>query len=691
MEYRGLTLDPFQEQAIRALDEGRSVLVSAPTGTGKTLIADWLVERALAEGKQVIYTAPIKALSNQKYRDYCRLHGEDRVGLVTGDLVIRRDAPCLVMTTEILRNMLLAGEPLRDLRGVIIDEIHFLDDRERGTTWEEVLIYLPSRVQIVGLSATLSNLRQFASWLEFVRQGPIDVVTESRRAVPLTFHYMSVDTGLVDPEEYERIWRRKGRGRWREDSGPRRGRGRRGGRRRPPRRTGHLDVFEALAERDLLPYLYFVFSRRDTEALARALGRHVRGSLLDDGDQARIEARLDEAAAALGPVLDPELRALYGKGIAFHHAGLHVSLKALVESLYEERLIHALYCTSTFALGINMPARSACFDGLMKYDGRAFSPLSTRGFMQKAGRAGRRGLDDAGHVVIRMDLSEYGELKPLLARYARGAYEPVRSSFSLSFNSIVNLLGRYDLERAKEVVSKSFLNWFLTHRAQRQRDRADTLAGEARSKAERREANRMRRRAQSAEGRCWADFERRLQFLVDYGYLGEDLSFHAGARVLRHLQISEILVTELVLSGEIEGMPAEDLFGILCSVTNELPRRVGRNHRPTRRDKALAALVRDIRRLDVVLEAEQITGVHQDFDPDLIPLGRAWARGESLLDILQMIHSDTDVSGDLVTGFRRAKDLAGQLRDVYAEVPDMRDTLTELIRKVRRDEVEVVD
>ena len=201
MEYRGLPLDAFQQQAIEALDAGRSVLVSAPTGTGKTLIADWIVEQALDEGKRVVYTAPIKALSNQKFRDYRRLYGDDAVGLVTGDLVIRRDAPCRVMTTEILRNMLLADEPMDDLKAVIIDEIHFLDDRERGTTWEEVLIYLPTHVQIVGLSATLSNLRQFAGWLESVRDAPVEVVLQfrpfSRRTRPMKTGFAALKFGAT--------------------------------------------------------------------------------------------------------------------------------------------------------------------------------------------------------------------------------------------------------------------------------------------------------------------------------------------------------------------------------------------------------------------------------------------------------------------------------------------------------------
>jgi len=317
----------------------------------------------------------------------------------------------------------------------------------------------------------------------------------------------------------------------------------------------------------------------------------------------------------------------------------------------------------------------------------------TRQFMQKAGRAGRRGLDAVGHVVLRMDLEEYEEYRLLLKKYAKGEYEPVRSTFSLSWNSIVNLLGQYSLERARQVVEKSFLNWHLAYRAKQHLQRANALdASDAQqTRKQRKEAGRLRKRAATANGRCWSEFEQRLQYLMDCGYLAEDLSFNAGAKVLQHLQISEILMTELVLSGELESLSAEALFGCLCAVTNELPRHVHRNFRPSGEDKHLARILRTVRYGDLVLDTEVMTGITQDFDPDLISLGRAWAEGDDLQELLLMIHSDTDVSGDLITGFRRAKDLAGQLRDAYRDIPDMSERLTQLIRTVRRDEVEVID
>ncbi len=695
MQYRGLTLDPFQEQAIQALDAGRSALVCAPTGTGKTIVADWMVDRALQRGRQAIYTAPVKALSNQKFRDYVRLHGEDNVGLVTGDLVIRRDAPCLVMTTEILRNMLLGGEELPDLHAVILDEIHFLDDRERGTVWEEVLIYLPKHVQVVGLSATLANLDQFSEWLTNVRERPVEVVVEETRAVPLTFHMFSVDTGLVDRHKYHQRWRKKrhslGQQEW---SGPR-GRHRHkqrpsGRRRRPPRRTSHLDAFKAVEEQRLLPMLYFVFSRRDTEECARGLGRLVgRRGLLDHDEAARVATRLDQAQEALPDALDDELASLYSRGIAFHHAGLHVQLKALVEELYEAKLIKALYCTSTFALGINMPARCVVFDGYKMFDGRSFAPLSTRQFMQKAGRAGRRGMDETGHVVMRMDLEEYAEAAPHVRRFLEGRYEPVRSSFNLGFNSIVNLMVQHRPEYIRALVERSFLAWHLSHRADERRARAEELRDEGGRRA-RAEAARLRKGAARDADRCWNEFQRKVMFLQDIGYLDVDWELAAGASVLQHVQIAEILVTELVLSGLLEDLDGPTLFGVACAVTNELPRSAKRLWRPDGRDRGLLAKLKRIRYSNIVIDAEEITGVQYSWGPDLLHLGRCWAAGDALVDLVDQIESRTDLSGDLITGFRRAKDLLGQLRMVYANDPERAELIHATVRAVTRDEVEVV-
>ena len=708
MEYRGLALDPFQIQAISALEAGHSVLVCAPTGTGKTVVADWLVEKCLAAGKQVIYTAPIKALSNQKFRDYGTLLGEDRVGLVTGDLVIRREAPCRVMTTEILRNILLAGEKLPDLGAVIIDEIHFLDDKERGTTWEEVLLYLPIPVIVLGLSATLSNLGEFASWLEFVRERPVKVVEEHRRAVPLSFAVANREVGLVPPGEMDRA-----HARWSKhhahalkalERQPRRW----GRPAVPPeieRPTRHLDVFRMLAP-DQLPYLYFVFSRRQAEAYARQLATRLPPEgLLSFAERRRMEGELDRFASEAGAQLAEEggNADLYRAGVAFHHAGLNVQLKALVETLYEQRLIKVLYCTGTFALGVNMPARAAVFDGLERFDGRQMIPLPTREFMQMAGRAGRRGMDDAGLVVVRAELATWTKWAPSIEAHLRGRYEPVRSSFSLSFNSVVNLLHRNPQDRIRRLVERSFLAF---HRSQRARDRARDLAkatdalalegwvegepvpGDLKKKVKALRA--LREQAAAGDGQTWAEFEEKVTFLKSVGYIAEDGSFNAGARVLMFLQIQEIFATEMFLQGVFEELPVATLFGVLCGMCQSLPRGVvtwaGKEH------KGLARRIEKIRASDVVTEAERLTRAEVVWDAAMIPFGKWWAEGRSLNEIMLNIQSPTDISGDLVGAFRRARELAGQIKAVWqAADPGRADELSTLIRSVSRAEVEVVD
>jgi superfamily II RNA helicase len=721
------TLDPFQRQAIAALDRGHSVLVCAPTGTGKTVIADHMVAEALAAGREVIYTAPIKALSNQKFRDYSRLHGEACVGLVTGDLVIRRDAPCLVMTTEILRNMLLLGEMPPALRHVILDEIHFLDDRERGTTWEELLIYLPAHVQVLGLSATLSNAEDFAAWLGDVRGQALTVIHEAERAVPLELHLFERTGGLQDPAAYERNferWKKQRKAERAAERGEHR-RGSRDHRGRPGRRgrasqgeplrpsdqlpTRHFDVFKAI-ERELSPYLYFVFSRRLAETFAFGLAQ--RGPWLLDGPELRAcRAELDAFEREWGKsVLEPRLRRLYEQGVGFHHAGLHVQLKSLVERLYEQRLIRVLYTTSTFALGVNMPARTVVFDGLVKYDGRAVVPLTVREFMQMAGRAGRRGMDEVGHVVIRMDPWDFGPVRGLIEGYRTAAPEKVHSAFNLSFYSVAHLLHRHPLERIRALVQRSFLAFEQTQRC----DDADdgSVRMEARLRHELRLAEgeplpppermppplrkrartllRLRDKAVTGRERCWLDLQRRVFFLQEIGYLGQDLTFHAGARALLHLQIAEIFVAELFLAGILEPLPPQLLFGLMCALVQDLPRGTFLVAPVDDGLRALARAVTKVRVSAPVREAERITGIATEFCPDLVPLGRMWAEGQPLPRIAEAIESGTDVTGDLVGAFRRARDLCAQLMGLWegddARVADLR----ALLDDTARDEVEVV-
>ena len=707
MNYRGLQLDPFQEQAITHLREGSSVLVCAPTGTGKTVVADALVDEALESGRRVVYTAPVKALSNQKFRDYCQLHGEKNVGLVTGDLVIRRDAPCVVMTTEILRNMLLVDEPMDELAAVVLDEIHFLDDAERGTVWEEVLIYLPPTVKVLGLSATLSNVQEFADWLSSVRGKEVEVVQELQRAVPLDILIANSDVGLAAPARFQQGYKR-----WKQKDRERRGHGHRKKRSRgraPVRErrktTSHLELFRMLEDHHC-PYLYFVPSRKLSELFARRLGHKVRGSLLRGAAQAGLDDLLSEAFDRLGPgVLDPDLVSLYRKGIGFHHAGLHVQLKSLVESMYEQKLLAVLYTTSTFALGINMPARTVVMDSLLEFNGKSLEPLSVRQFMQKAGRAGRRGMDDKGTVVIRLDYQDWPRLNAEMERYLAGKSEPVRSSFNLSFNSVVNLLDQRGREACKAIVAKSF----LAFRQGNSNQRLVEMRNEARSalraagvksgdwpdepqlQRKVKDLKKLDKRIKVGGVKVWRDFERRRQFLVDIGYLEVDDTLKAGGKILRHIQIEEIFTTELVLEGLFEDLEPDEIYGLLTAMTGRLPKGVTLRARRLSPELRKIALFADrIRWSDVVTAAESLTGHSVTWCPPLMEFGRAWYQGATLEDIGDLYDSETDISGGLVGGFRRAKDIAGQLREAHRDHDQLASRLHDIVKTVSRDEVEVV-
>ena len=462
---------------------------------------------------------------------------------------------------------------------------------------------------------------------------------------------------------------------------------------------------------DYAPYLYFVFSRRDAESMARGLANRLkrRGEesgetgLLSTEEKEHVRLRLRQFRIDGGvSALDQDQASMYQQGIAFHHAGLHVSLKALVEELYEARLIKVLYCTGTFALGINMPARTAVFDGLMRFDGQGMIQLPTREFMQMAGRAGRRGMDTEGMVVIRSSVDDFEEIDPQLKRYLQGKYEPVHSRFSLSFHSVINLLDRHPPERIRAIVEKSFLAHVRRISLDRHQQNATLLAesleqkgwkeGDAWPKALKKDVKRLRRlRSRVSEGteKTWAEFCDKVHFLQRWGYLDEEAEFQAGAQALMHVQIAEVFATELFMNGILDELDMPTLFGVLCGMCAELPR--GAYTSAARRHRQLGRRIERIRFSDVVVESEQLTRARITWDHQMIPIGHWWATGRALEDILLEVTYQTDISGGLVGAFRRAKELAGQLRGVWAHDSARVAELEKLIRSVTRDEVEVVD
>jgi ATP-dependent RNA helicase HelY len=485
-------LDPFQVQACEALEGGRGVLVAAPTGAGKTVVGEFAVHLALASGRKAFYTTPIKALSNQKYADLAARHGAASVGLLTGDTTVNGEAPVVVMTTEVLRNMLYADSPtLAGLGYVVMDEVHYLADRFRGAVWEEVIIHLPDDVLVVSLSATVSNAEEFGAWLDTVR-GDTEVVVSEHRPVPLWQHVL-VGTRLVDlfvdasgepvegtegtaPEpatglavnpDLARMAREDGR----RDRMDVRGaaRGRRGVRRPgPPRRAGgpsRAQVLERLDSDGLLPAIVFVFSRARCDAAVRqCLAWGIRLTSPQEREEVR---RLVEARTAEIP--DGDLAVLgywewvegLQRGIAAHHAGLLPAFKETVEELFSRGLVKAVFATETLALGINMPARSVVLEKLVKFNGEQHVDVTPGEYTQLTGRAGRRGIDVEGHAIV---VWQPGLDPDAVAGLASTRTYPLRSSFRPTYNMAVNLVAQFGRARAREILETSF--------AQFQADRA---------------------------------------------------------------------------------------------------------------------------------------------------------------------------------------------------------------------------
>ncbi|PZG54263.1 RNA helicase [Spongiactinospora gelatinilytica] len=464
-------LDEFQIDACHALEAGDGVLVAAPTGSGKTVVGEFAVHLGLEQGRKCFYTTPIKALSNQKYNDLVKRYGTKKVGLLTGDNSVNGEAPIVVMTTEVLRNMLYAGSAtLAGLGFVVMDEVHYLADRFRGAVWEEVIIHLPESVRVVALSATVSNAEEFGEWLGEVR-GDTTVIVDEHRPVPLWQHMLAgnrLHDLFVSEEEGERprvnpellrMAREEGR-----LGGP--PRGRRGyGRPRGLRAPSRADVVERLDAEGLLPAITFIFSRAGCDAavmqclysglrLTTERERHEIRQIVDE----RTAHLPDEDLAVLGFL---EWRECLERGLAAHHAGMLPTFKEVVEELFTEGLVKAVFATETLALGINMPARSVVIEKLDKWNGETHADLTPGEYTQLTGRAGRRGIDVEGHAVV---IWQPGSDPVSVAGLASTRTYPLRSSFRPSYNMAVNLVGQVGRARARTLLEASF--------AQFQADRA---------------------------------------------------------------------------------------------------------------------------------------------------------------------------------------------------------------------------
>ncbi|WAJ47744.1 RNA helicase [Mycobacterium sp. Aquia_216] len=477
------SLDDFQTRACAALERGHGVLVCAPTGAGKTVVGEFAVHLALAAGGKCFYTTPLKALSNQKHTDLTARYGRDRIGLLTGDMSVNADAPVVVMTTEVLRNMLYADSAaLQGLSHVVMDEVHFLADRMRGPVWEEVILHLPDEVRLVSLSATVSNAEEFGGWIQTVR-GDTTVVVDEHRPVPLWQHVL-VGKRLLDLFDYENekpaadrhprvnpellrhIAHRREADRM-GDWQPRRQAGRGGGGRparprfyRPPARP---DVIATLDSEGLLPAITFVFSRAGCDA---AVQQCLRSPLRLTTEEERaqiaevIEHRCGDLAEGDLAVLGYyEWREGLLRGLAAHHAGMLPAFRHTVEELFTAGLVRAVFATETLALGINMPARTVVLERLVKFNGEAHVPLTPGEYTQLTGRAGRRGIDVEGHAVVLWHPGEETSEPSAVAGLASTRTFPLRSSFAPSYNMTINLVQHMGPEQAHQLLEQSFAQY----------------------------------------------------------------------------------------------------------------------------------------------------------------------------------------------------------------------------------------
>ncbi len=637
MQYKQFTLDPFQEEAIRKVEENHSVVVSAATGTGKTLIADYIIEKFLKEGKRVIYTAPIKALSNQKYRDFKKEYGEQNIGIITGDVQINAGAQILIMTTEIYRNMLLARDPLlQDLTYVIFDEIHYFSDIERGTIWEEAIIFSPRFVRFLCLSATIPNAEEFAKWIEEIKEHPVDVVRYAKRAVPLNHLMFDLELGICEPADVREELELEKYPRYEQL------RGRRGQQKRERRRPDPSGLIRELHKREWLPCFFFYFSRKQCEQHAQETAK--RFDFLHASKKGEVRKYFDTLPDGVRQMESVQrVRMLASRGIAVHHAGLLPQLKEVVELLFSAGLISVLFTTETFAVGINMPAKSVVFGSLRKFDGQNFRMLNSKEYFQLAGRAGRRGIDTVGYAIAMFERHEtdFGRYLSI----SSADTDPIVSQFTLSYNTALHLYAEHDEPEARVILNNSF--------------------------------GTFKKRQENIEARMMASYKHKLKVLRAMGYT-DDEGLTPKGKFLRHIYSNELLTGELFGTDLVEDLDDVEL----CIVVGAIVFEEGRNEyfKMKGADRIVDKLFRKIKRNAYVEKT-----LNKQTLKRLTLLISRWAQGCEFTELLGITSKD---EGDIIHYFRRIMDLLRQIRHATVD-PRLADRMTRCIALLDRDVVKV--
>lgn len=751
-------LDDFQEEALYHINHGKSVVVCAPTGAGKTCIAEMAIHKALNEGFRLFYTTPLKALSNQKYNDFSKKYGEDKTGLLTGDTSINRNAQIVVMTTEVFRNMLYGtnfgsvSDNLKDVRYVVLDEVHYMNDEQRGTVWEESIIYCPTNVQIIALSATVANSQQLTDWINTVHSRTELVYTDFR-PVPLRFYYYDSSkpndilplltpegklNKKIKPESRAKAFRRK-----------------------MPQRQVAKDVVSILHKKNMLPAIYFTFSRKKCdEQMEKCAGL----CLVTPEEQKQIKEIVDEYIAE-NPYLAMNKHLEYLMcGVASHHAGLLPGWKVLVEKLFQKGLIKVVFATETLAAGINMPARSTVISAVSKRTDSGHRMLTASEFLQMSGRAGRRGMDEVGYVtVVGTAFQSPEEVAELVTSKAN----PLESRFSPTYSMVVNLLQRFTVDEAKELILKSFGYFSSTDRLKPllmqqkelnetlERFRAfrcshglsneslfeynknkntyveyrkivKTLRKQMKNKSEEQSPEfvefnkktkdllqkvhacpcdtcrmykkhakeiellkRFEKRAFQLEKNIeyekdvyWRKFLSHTYALEKMGYLKDNYPTEKGLTVAAIRAENELFLSEIVLSGVLEGLKPDELASVICAVTTEDLRADVFPEIPiSRTTRKVLGRIKDIKR--------NVSRIQNDFDIDTemyinsyySPLVEYWINGGDWDGLIEQAGTG---EGDVVRSFKRTVDVLRQLTIVpnvsESVVQTARDAIDAILR-----------
>lgn len=635
--------DPFQVLAAEAVEQGGSVVVTAPTGAGKTLVAEAAVHLSLGRRRRVFYTTPLKALSNQKYRDFVGMYGPDRVGLLTGDNTINKGAPIVVMTTEVLRNMIYSGTDLTAVDTVVLDEVHYLQDRFRGAVWEEVIIHAPRHIGLICLSATVANADEFTEWLR-ARRGRTELIIEDHRPVRL--------------ERWWGVWDRHAKevhvlplfvdtaGGLRPNRSITRLLSRRGGRRRRFGTPKRLELVEHLAFLDLLPAIYFVFSRIGCdESASRVAGAGIR--LTDESERKEIRSRAEEGTAHIAW---SDLRALgYGrwlaaleKGVAAHHAGLVPAFKEVTEQLFCDGLVKLVFATETLALGINMPARTVVLDRLSKFTGEGHELMLPGEFTQLTGRAGRRGIDTVGHGVVLH--SPYVPFERIVSIADLGSH-PLRSSFRPTYNMVVNLIANYPRRQAERLLEASFAEFQRRRGGRRHAGPRSGAAGHGRGE----------------EGGLVSRFHRARRLLEERGYLEGWKLRPPGEALRRVYNEMDFFLVETIRSGLLTDLTPPEIAAAVSAFVYE-PRRESDSPDalPTGRLQRRWTDLVDLWDSHTSAEKSHRLPTTRPPEPGFASLAYAWAQD---LDLEVLLEDETLAPGDFVRNARQLLDVLRQIRD----------------------------